>query len=896
MLPVTDGFTSYWGDNKLLVSSAYLDAENNGELLIGQEAYDKCLLHPSWYVGEFKRKFALTRPILFAGDLHVTVDQIYTQAFRQLKDVIRRQGDSVDMLVLTHPAAYFKTPDLIRRLVKCANGAGFFDVETIDEPSAAAACYNFQNKNVVGGENVLIYDLGGGTFDAALVQLDDGQFRHLTASMGLPDCGGADMDALIQEDIKACIAAALGNNAAAVLQSRQFQTVLEKTAVQVKHRLSLAEKVTEAILISFDKSIPYTLTRQSFDQMVSPLVTRTIELCRKLVAAAGLEPRKIQRVVLTGGASQLPVIARRLEELFPAAGIGAAQHPEYMVCIGAAVSVKTSQAELMSRRAEKDDKEAQYWLAVSYLNGDEEELGQDHEKAFSWALKAAEQGEPNAQDLLGELFFNGIGTEINKELAELWFKKAAKQGIAAAQDRVGDYYYERGEEETAIFWYSKAAHGGDIDSMNSLGNHYRKNGLHQEAFSWYKKAAEAGNLLAQLMVGVYYREGYGVVEPDADESFSWLMKSAVQGFALAQYEVARMFYHGVPPVSEDNDQAFTWGMKAAEQGDADAQSLIGECFEAGFGTSKDLGAACAWYLKAAEQGSAAAQSRIARWYFHGDGPLPEDNDQAFTWAERAARQDNSSSWLILAQCYESGYGTNVNLREAFNWYNKLAEKDGNSFAQYKLGCWFQEGIDPVSRHPKKGFSWFLQAANQGMPMAQVSVGLCYDNGTGVSEDKKEAFNWYKKAAKQGYPVGERFVGIDYMIGEGVSKNLDKAEKWLRRAMEHGDKEAVSLIKQIAAEQSKPNPKIHFKRDHTFYGSGRHIAIRIDNDRKKDLKDGTSFIVTLEPGKHHIEIAWFPTFGSTVTWTDMIMDEWLPFEKGETLLVDMSFKNPQISWQ
>ncbi len=902
MIPVTDGFSSYWGDNKLLISAAYADGENGDELLIGQDAYNKCLLHPEWYIDEFKRQFGQTRPVLFTDTAQITTDDIYIAVLRQMGEIIRERDSAVDLLVVTHPAAYAGNKSLIQRLVNAANSAGFFEVETIDEPTAAAVCFNSESKSIQEGEKVLVYDWGGGTFDTALDRMTNGTLQPLNASLGLNDCGGADIDALIQNDIVKQLVPAMGADAQTILASKQFQAVLQKTAIQVKHRLSNRSTVTEPILVSFDRTIPYTLTRQDFNRMIFPLVARTTDVCRKLVSSAGFRPEEIQRVVLVGGTSQIPLVSEQLKALFPNAEVGKSTHPEYMVCQGAAISANLSEVERTRRRAENGDPNAMTWLAISYFQGDEEELGTDHKAAFHWAKKGAELDNADAQFLLSFFYRQGLDfMEPDEDAALFWLKKSAEGGNDSAQDRLGDYYEEQDDPQESFRWHMRAAENGNGDAAFSVGMHYLQQNEHDQAYRWFLRSAQQDVPEAQYSLGIFYEDGLGPVEKDTEEAFRWYMKAAEQGNAAAQNEVARWYYFGKPPVGEDNDMAFLWGMKAAQQGDPDAQAMIGECFEKGFGTPISLDQALSWYQNAAEQDNSHAQARLARWYYYGDGPLPEDNDQAFLLAKKAAEKGEQTVWAILAECYERGFGTKKNEEKAFKWYKKAAVEADSPISQYKVAFWYYNGNAPVKKNGREAYRWAKKSAEHGNASGQMLVGMCFDEGTGVQMNKSTAFDWYLKAAQQGLAIAQRFVGIDYMIGEGTTKNFQKAEEWLRKAVGNGDEEAASLLRKLGELEeieNRPDPKIIFRRDKRALGGARPYAVRIDQERIQDLRNGTSFTCTVDPGSHFIEVANGPVLGSSVDWSssNCIVEHTFSFSRGDILLIDVTMGDTKVEWQ
>ena len=144
----------------------------------------------------------------------------------------------------------------------------------------------------------------------------------------------------------------------------------------------------------------------------------------------------------------------------------------------------------------------------------------DYRNAFIWYKKAAEQGNPEAQCNLGNMYYLGQGIAQNYTEAFKWYKKAAEQGNAKAQNSLGNKYYLGegiAQNYTEAFkWYKKAAEQGNAEAQNALGMmYYLGQGIAQnyaEALKWYKKAAEQGNLDAPFFLGDMYRYGQGVTK------------------------------------------------------------------------------------------------------------------------------------------------------------------------------------------------------------------------------------------------------------------------------------------------------------------------------------------------------------------------------------------------
>ena len=127
------------------------------------------------------------------------------------------------------------------------------------------------------------------------------------------------------------------------------------------------------------------------------------------------------------------------------------------------------------------------------------------------------------------------------------------------------------------------------------------------------------------------------------------------------------------------------------------------------------------------------------------------------------------------------------LYEAVKWFRKAAEQ-GHAKAQFNLGLCYDEG-NGVTKDPVEAVKWYRKAAEQGDAKAQYNLGFCYYNGSGVAKDPYEAVKWYHKAAEQGHAKAQHNLGLCYVNGDGVTKDLYEAVKWFRKAAEQGEANA-----------------------------------------------------------------------------------------------------------
>ncbi len=195
----------------------------------------------------------------------------------------------------------------------------------------------------------------------------------------------------------------------------------------------------------------------------------------------------------------------------------------------------------------------------------------DYKGGMTLYLKAAEQGNAEAQACIGVLYESGIGgVTKNYQEAMRWFLKAAEKGNAMAQSIIGGNYLE--------------------------GWGVTKN--YQEAMKWYLKAAEQGDAIAQNQIGAMYFSGLGRTI-DYQEAVKWFLKGAEQGEGTAQNNIGSMYQYGLG-VARDYQEAMKWYLQAVEHGCPSAATNIAYLYRNGLGVARDNRLAGIWYLRAGD--------------------------------------------------------------------------------------------------------------------------------------------------------------------------------------------------------------------------------------------------------------------------------------------------------
>jgi TPR repeat protein len=232
--------------------------------------------------------------------------------------------------------------------------------------------------------------------------------------------------------------------------------------------------------------------------------------------------------------------------------------------------------------------------------------------------RLAQQGDSNAQTMLGMRYQNGDGVQRDDAEAVRWYRKAAQMGNASGQFNLGKMYQNgRGvaqDNGEAVHWYRKSADQGYSMGQNNLAIMYQNGrGVPQDyaaALRWFRKAADQGNPIAQNNLGVMYLSGRGIAK-DYGEAVRWFRKAAEQGNSMGQNNLGVMYRNG-RGVLQDDAEALRWYQKAADQGNMFGQGNLGWMYENGRGVPQERPLALYWYNKAADQGHAPSKEAIQR--------------------------------------------------------------------------------------------------------------------------------------------------------------------------------------------------------------------------------------------------------------------------------------------
>jgi actin-like ATPase involved in cell morphogenesis len=305
----------------------------DGEVLEGDVAVRRGLAEPTRVAREFKRRLGDPTPLVLGGTPY-GAESLMSHLLRAVvKLVSDREGEAPERVVLTHPANYgpYKL-DMMREVARLA-GLDLAKVSFLTEPQAAAISYASRNR-VEAGQIVAVYDFGGGTFDAALVQRTEQGFALIGRPEGMDRFGGIDIDAAIVAHVDQVLNGAISAMDPDDPGVQAGVARLRDDCRAAKEALS--GDTDTAISVSLPNlQTEVHLTRTDLEEMIRPRLRETIDALNRAVASAGVKMDQVSRILLVGGSSRIPLVADAiLRETGRPVAVDA--HPKFAIALGAA--------------------------------------------------------------------------------------------------------------------------------------------------------------------------------------------------------------------------------------------------------------------------------------------------------------------------------------------------------------------------------------------------------------------------------------------------------------------------------------------------------------------------------------------------------------------------------
>lgn len=314
------------------ITPSVVGFSKSGERLVGRVARRQAITNPDRTVLSIKRRMGTDYRVKI-DDKSYTPQEISAMVLQKMKsDAEAYLGERITQAVITVPA-YFT--DAQRQATKDAGKiAGLEVLRIINEPTAAALAYGMDKENA---QTILVFDLGGGTFDVSILEIGDGVFE-VKATSGNNRLGGDDFDDKI---INWLVAEFKKEQGVDLTNDKMAMHRLKEAAEKAKHELSS--------LMGTDINIPYitatqdgplhlekTLTRARFNEMTADLVEKTMGPTRQALKDSGLKSEQIDRVILVGGSTRIPAVQEAIKNFIgkePYKGI----NPDEVVAVGAAI-------------------------------------------------------------------------------------------------------------------------------------------------------------------------------------------------------------------------------------------------------------------------------------------------------------------------------------------------------------------------------------------------------------------------------------------------------------------------------------------------------------------------------------------------------------------------------
>ncbi len=320
------------GTRSTAVSSVVYLAPD-GQVVVGEAAERRAVTDPERVVREFKRRIGDEVPMVIGGQPH-SAPEIAAMVLRWVIDrVVQREGGPAAGIVITHPASWGTYK--IQTMARAFHAAGLPEIALRTEPEAAAASYALQGR-IELGSTIAVYDLGGGTFDVAVVRKTGAStFSVLGRPQGLDHLGGVDFDDAVLSHVLAAVPAVtqLDPTDPTTLAAT---AALRRECTEAKEALSADTDVTIPVLAPGIHS-QVRLVRAEFEDMIRPQVTRTIEALHQALRSAELTAQDLDVVLLVGGSSRVPLVAQLVSaELGRPVAVDA--DPKAAIALGAALS------------------------------------------------------------------------------------------------------------------------------------------------------------------------------------------------------------------------------------------------------------------------------------------------------------------------------------------------------------------------------------------------------------------------------------------------------------------------------------------------------------------------------------------------------------------------------
>jgi YVTN family beta-propeller protein len=317
--------------DRSVVAPAVVYLREDGSLVTGDAASRRAVSNPDRVGREFKRRLGDPTPVMLGGAPYAVTSLLASLLSDVVAKVEATQGAAPDSIVLTHPANW--GPYRRELFEEVPQLAGLALPRMVTEPEAAAAHYA-ASRSLSDGEIVAVYDLGGGTFDATVLRKAAEGIEILGTPEGIERLGGVDFDEAVLAHVNYTAGGALSELDMGDAQTAVALARLRQDCILAKEALSIDTETTIPVFLP-SRHFDVRLTRADFEDMVRAPVESTIGALTRTLRSAEVRAPDLSAVLLVGGSSRIPLVARMIAEELGAPTVVDA-HPKYAVALGAA--------------------------------------------------------------------------------------------------------------------------------------------------------------------------------------------------------------------------------------------------------------------------------------------------------------------------------------------------------------------------------------------------------------------------------------------------------------------------------------------------------------------------------------------------------------------------------
>lgn len=478
----------------------------------------------------------------------------------------------------------------------------------------------------------------------------------------------------------------------------------------------------------------------------------------------------------------------------------------------------------LQARAEKNDIDALYQLAVAYHDGEDGEENQS--KAFSLSSKILTQQPDHAKALnvLASCYANGVGVATDGNKAIELYRKSAELGYTCAQYNLAKKL-QKAQDAGCLVWYQKAMEQGDADAPYELALIYLEGKLvatdiakwleylnrgdemgnmtattdlavayingknqpcnYEKGAALLCKAAQNGNGVAAETLSIIYEQGTNI-EVDIEKSIDWAIKAAKLGKSKQIFSYAVKYFHGQEPLHENKEKAVEFFVLAANAGSIIAMENLGICYSNGYGVAVDLARAITWNEKAAKEGSTVALDCLEGLYEKTDSDSAKT--RYFDIVKLIADDGYYDAMSRLFFLYRDQGDIDVALK-----YLQDAVDGKNAIACHTMGLLYIAGKHSVAQNTDKAIELWTIAANKGLRSSAENLATLYQKGGLISKNTDKAVEWYEKAISLGSDEFLMRLALAYDEDGWLDTDFTKAASYYQQAHEKGIIEATEWL-------------------------------------------------------------------------------------------------------